>query len=50
MFENDICVDPPDVLDGNPDYANSPLLEFFTKARCPPVLVPSGVAAIKVYG
>ena len=50
VFENDIRVDLPDVLDGKPDYANSPLLEFFARARCPPVLVPSGVVAVKVYG
>ena len=36
VFEDDICVDLPDVLDGKPDYANSPFSEFFAKARCPP--------------
>ena len=25
VFENDICVDLPDVLGGKPDCANSPL-------------------------
>ena len=50
MFEDDICVDLPYVLDRKPDYANSPIPEFFARARCPPVLAPSGVAAIKVYG
>ena len=28
VFEYDICVDLPDVLDGKPDYANTPLSEF----------------------
>ena len=50
MFEDNIRVDLPDVLDGKPDYANSPLLEFFARARCPPILAPSGVATVKVYG
>ena len=76
VFEQDICVDLPNVLDGKPDYANAPLLEFvaracvdrpkvldgkpgyanspfpefFAKARFPLVLVPSGVAVVKVYG
>ena len=50
VFEDDICVDLLDVLDGKPDYANSPLLEFFVRARCPPILAPSGVVAVKVYG
>ena len=36
MFENNICVDLPDVLGGKPDCANSPLLGFFARARCPP--------------
>ena len=49
VFEN-ICVNLPDFLDGKPDYANSSLPEFFTRARCPPVLAPSRVAAVKVYG
>ena len=34
-FENDIRADLPDVLDGKPGYANSPLLEFFARARFP---------------
>ena len=76
MFEHDICVDLPFVLDGKPNYANAPfsefvlracvnrpevmdwkdgyvnsfLSEFFAKATCPPVLAPSRVAAVKVYG
>ena len=76
VFEHDICVDLPDVLDGKPDYvnaplsefvakayvdrpevldgkpgyANSPLPEFVARARCPLVMAPSGVAAVKVYG
>ena len=49
MFEHDICVDLPDVLDGKLGYANSLILEFFARARCPPVLGPSRVAAVKVY-
>ena len=28
VFEYDICVDLSDVLDGKPDYANTPLSEF----------------------
>ena len=49
VFENDICVDLTDVLGGEPDFANSPLLGFFAKARCPHVLAPSRVAAVEVY-
>ena len=49
MFENDICVDLPDVLGWKPDCANSPLPWFFARARCPLVLAPSGVAVVKVY-
>ena len=43
-------VDRPEVLDGKPGYANSPLLEFVARARFPLVMAPFGVAAIKVYG
>ena len=50
VFKHDICVDLPDVLDGKLDYANSPFLEFFARARCPPVLAPSGAVTVKVYG
>ena len=32
VFEQDICVDLLDVLDGKPDYANAPLLEFVARA------------------
>ena len=32
MFEHDICVDLPDVLDVKPDYANASLSEFFARA------------------
>ena len=32
MFEYNICVDLPDVLDGKPNYANAPLLEFVARA------------------
>ena len=49
VFENDICVDLPYVLSGIPDCANSPLPRFFAKARCPPVLAPSGVTTVEVY-
>ena len=49
-FEDDIRVDLPDVLDGKYDYANSPLPEFFARARCPSALAPSGVVTVKVYG
>ena len=50
VFEHDICVDLPDVLDGKYDYANAPLLEFFVRVRCPPILAPSKVTTIKMYG
>ena len=50
VFEDDICVDLPDVLNGKPDYANFSLPEFFARARCPSVLALSEVAATKVYG
>ena len=50
VFENGICVDLPDVLGGKPDCANSPILGFFVRARFLPVLAPSGVAVVKVYG
>ena len=32
MFEHEICVDLPDVLDKKPDYADAPISEFVTKA------------------
>ena len=32
VFEYDICVDLPDVLDGKPDYANAPLSKFVARA------------------
>ena len=44
------CLNRPEVLDGKPGYANSPFLEFFARARCPPVLAPSRIVAVKVYG
>ena len=44
------CVDRPEVLDGKPGYANSPLPEFFARARCRLILAPSRVATVKVYG
>ena len=44
VFEDNIHVGLPDVLDGKSDYAHSPLPEFFVRARCPLVLVPSGVS------
>ena len=50
MFENDICVDLPDVLGRKPDCANTSLLGCFARARCLPILAPSGVAVVKVYG
>ena len=50
VFEDDICVDLLDVLDGKLDYANCPLLELFAGATCPSILAPSGVATVKVYG
>ena len=50
MLENDICVDLLDVLGGKLDCANSPILGFFARARSPPVLAPSRVIVVKVYG
>ena len=47
VFKNDICVDLPNVLGGKPDCVNSPLPRFFAKARCPPVLTPSGVVRLR---
>ena len=35
VFENDICVDLSYVPGVEPDCANSPLIGFFAKARCP---------------
>ena len=32
MFEHNICVDLPDVLDRKLDYANAPLPKFFFRA------------------
>ena len=50
MFEDDLCVDLSGVQDGKPDYANVPFSELFARAKCSPVLVPSRVAVIKMYG
>ena len=50
VFENDICVNLPDVLGRKADCSNSHLLGFFVRARCPPVLAFFGVATVKVYG
>ena len=44
------CVDQSEVMDKGSDYATTLLLEFCTGTRCPPVLTPSGGAAVKVYG
>ena len=49
-FFSRACVDVPNVLDGKRGCANSLLPEFFARARCPPVLAPSRVVAVKVYG
>ena len=69
VFEDDVCVDPSGVLDGNItflelfvgscidwpevmdeelDYATALLSKFCVRARCPPMLAPSGVAAAEV--
>ena len=48
VFENDICVDLPDVLGGELDRANSPFSRFFARARCPSVLIPFGIVAVEV--
>ena len=48
MLENDICVDLLDAPSGKLDCVNSPLSWFFSRARCPPILAPSCVAAVKV--
>ena len=44
------CVDRSEVMDKGLDYAASLPLELYVGARCPPVLAPSGGAAVKVYG
>ena len=44
------CVDRLEVLDGGHDYATALLSKFFARARSPPILEPSGVASVKVYG
>ena len=46
VFENDICVDLPNVLGRELDCANSPLLGFSARARCPPVLAPSEATTV----
>ena len=42
-------IDRSKVMDEGPDYAISLLSEFYARARCPPMLVPSGGAAVQVY-
>ena len=42
------CVDRPKVMAEGPDYVTTLLLELCANARCPFVLAPSGVAAVKV--
>ena len=37
-FNNNICGDRPDILDGMPDSSNSLPLEFFDNLRCPLIL------------
>ena len=44
------CVDRPEVMDEGLDYATALLLEFCARARYPPMLAPSRVAMVKVYG
>ena len=44
------CIDRPEVMDEGPNYATTLLLELCARARCPLVLTPFGVAAIKVQG
>ena len=44
------CIDRPKVMDKGPNYATALLSNLCTRARCPPVLAPSGVSAVKVYG
>ena len=48
MFENDICVDLPDVLGRETDCTNSPIPRFSARARCPTVLTPFVIAAVEV--
>ena len=57
VFEDDICVDLPDILNGKPNFANSPVPEFFARDQSPPpppppprIIVLFEVAAVKVYG
>ena len=42
------CIDWPEVMDRRLDYAIALLLEFYTGARCPPVLAPFGVTTVEV--
>ena len=42
------CVDRSEVMDEGPNYATALLSKFCARARCPPVLTPSGVATIDV--
>ena len=42
------CIDRLKVMDEGPDYAIALLSEFCSRARCLPVLAPSGVVAVKV--
>ena len=42
------CIDQPEVMAEGPDYVTALLSKFYASARCPLMLVPSGVAAVKV--
>ena len=42
------CTGWPEVINKGPDYAAGLLSGFYDGARCPPILVPSGGAAVKV--
>ena len=62
VFKDDACADLSGVLDGKPnyayssfsdegpDYATALLSEFCARAKYPPMLAPSRVAMVKVYG
>ena len=43
-------VDRSEVMDKVPDYATTLLSKFCARAWCPPVLAPSGGAAVQAYG
>ena len=43
-------VDRPEIMNEGPSYVAALLSELCARARCPPVMMPSRVAMVKVYG